>query len=156
MSNHIKNYHYEIIGGILCLILGMLSGYFSGSGDTIWYMNLNKPNFNPPSWLFGPVWATLYLMIGAVLGILLKDKEQSKKLLIIFIIQFIFNLLWSPTFFYFQQIGLALINLMIIWFCSVIFLFCSRKKKKIFLLFLPYTLWISFALILNFSIYNIN
>jgi tryptophan-rich sensory protein len=62
MNPTLKKYPAEIIGGLLCLTLGLLSGYSVNASDPLWYSHLNKPNFNPPSWIFGPAWTILYLL----------------------------------------------------------------------------------------------
>jgi benzodiazapine receptor len=156
MISKIKKYSPEIIGGLLCLSLGMLSGYSMTAADFAWYHSLNKPFFNPPSWIFGPVWTVLYLMMGVGLGILWKNKFKNKLLIIIFIAQLIFNLIWSPIFFYYQRIDLALLDIFALWISLVLFMFAARKQSVLLALFLPYLLWVSFALVLNFSIYKLN
>ena len=78
IKDFIKEQKFEIIGSILCIILGMLSGYISSAGDSLWYQNLKKPIFNPPKWLFGPVWSILYIMIGIALGKIWKLKDNVR------------------------------------------------------------------------------
>src|SRR6476619_3487485 len=99
--NIIKKFKFEILGSSLCLTLGMLSGFVSGNSNAIWYQNLCKPIFLLLSWIFGPIWSLLYLMMGAALGQIWKIKKQNTLYLRLFALQFIFNLLWSPLFFYF-------------------------------------------------------
>ncbi len=156
MKSKIKQYHPQIIGALLCLVLGILSGYSVKAADSVWYLSLNKPFFNPPPWIFAPVWTLLYIMMGIALGILLKDKIKNWRLILIFVIQFIFNLIWSPIFFYYQNIGLAFIDISALWVLLVVFMFAARKQRVVFFLFLPYIVWVSFALMLNFSIYRMN
>lgn len=151
-----KKYSFEIIGAIFCLTLGILSGLGVEGGTSVWYLGLNKPSFNPPSWVFGPVWTILYIMIGIVLGKLWRNKSQNQGLLLIFILQFILNLSWSPLFFYFERIDLALYDLCLLWATLFTFVILARHQRTIFLLSLPYLLWVSFALLLNFSIYKLN
>lgn len=152
----IRKYLPEIIGSITCLALGMLSGVSVKASDSLWYASLAKPFFNPPGWIFGPVWTVLYLMMGWVLGMLMRDRTQNKFLILIFILKFIFNLMWSPIFFYFQNISLAFFDICLIWILLAMFIFVGRKQQKIILLMSPYFLWVSFALVLNLSISLMN
>lgn len=156
MRLRIEKYYPEIICALLCLGLGILSGYSVKAADSIWYTTLRKPIFNPPSWVFSPVWSLLYLMMGVALGQLWKERAKNKFLISLFGLQFFFNLLWSPFFFYFQRIDWAVLDIGALWSSLIIFMICARKKRLIFLLFLPYILWVSFAMILNITIYKIN
>ena len=150
-------YHYpEIIGSLLCLVLGMLSGVGVEASDMVWYNALHKPVFNPPAWVFGPVWALLYLMMGVVLGRLWKDRKKNWHLIVVFIIQLVFNLLWSTLFFHCHRIGWALLDLSALWVSLVVFLAWALHQRVIMGLFLPYFVWVSFALILNLSLYSMN
>ena len=156
MKNIIR-YRLEIFGIIICLGLGMLSGYLVKGGDSAWYINLNKPSFNPPNFVFAPIWTLIYIMIGIALGKLWKNKSQNKSLLFIFAVQFILNLLWSPIFFHFHKIGLALIDAILLWFSIILLIIFAYKKHRIvFFLFIPYILWVSFAVLLNLSLYLLN
>lgn len=156
MVNSVKESQSEIIGVLLCLTLGILSGYSVQVGDMTWYASLTKPSFNPPNWIFGPVWSALYIMMGVVLGRLWNEKNQM--LLFVFVSQFIFNLLWSPLFFYYHRIDLALYDIGLLWLSLVCFMVLAWRShyRTIFLLFMPYLLWVSFAGILNLSIYWLN
>lgn len=156
MLTTLKKYRPEIFGALLCLSLGLLSGYLSQSGDTEWYRHLKKPSFNPPSWIFGPVWTVLYLMMGVALGKLWKLRELATMLLALFAIQLFLNLIWSPLFFYFHQIDLALVCLFVLWIFLLSFMGLARRVRIVYMLFAPYLLWVSFALVLNFSIYRLN
>ncbi len=156
MKSTFKKYQTEILGSLLCLLLGLLSGYSANASDPLWYVGLNKPNFNPPAWIFGPAWTILYLMMGSALGKLWKEKTNNKLLIALFIIQFIFNLGWSPLFFYFHRIDLALADIGALWLSLLIFMIAARHQRSVFLLCLPYLLWVSFAAFLNFTIYIMN
>lgn len=149
-----KKYRQEILGGLFCLSLGILSGYMVKKGDSAWYLNLVKPKFNPPSFVFAPVWTTLYIMIGIAFGKMCKSRNT--KLQILFLTQFILNLAWSPLFFYYQRIDLALIDLVAIWLCACILMFHVKQNQALLFLLIPYFLCITFAGILNFSIYVMN
>lgn len=143
----------EISGVFLCVLLGMVSGWISNSSPSLWYQSLLKPSFNPPSWVFGPVWTLLYITIGIVFGLLWK---QNKKYFYAFGVHFIFNLLWSPLFFGLHRIDLALYDLIILWITLIAFMIIARSYLKIITLLIPYGLWITFALVLNFEIVRLN
>jgi benzodiazapine receptor len=156
MVNSVKKYRSEILGVLLCLTLGLLSGYSVQVGDMTWYASLIKPSFNPPNWIFAPVWSALYIMMGIVLGRLWNEKSQM--LLLVFATQFILNLLWSPLFFYYHRIDLALYDIGLLWLCLAIFMALAWRShyRTILLLFTPYLLWVSFAGVLNLSIFRLN
>lgn len=146
----------EIVGAVLCLSLGMLSGFFAHASDSFWYMNLCKPSFNPPAFIFAPVWTILYCMMGIALGILWKNRSKHKNILLLFGIQFLCNLAWSPLFFYMHRIDLAFIDICALWISLLIFMIVARKQKIVLFLFVPYFLWVSFALVLNGTIWMMN
>lgn len=154
LKTFIKKYPAEIIGSIGCLSLGLLVGAWTSAGDSTWYATLMKPSFTPPNWVFGPVWSLLYIMMGVALGKIWRS--ENKLLLNLFILQFALNLAWSPLFFYFQRIDLALYSVCLLWGTLIIFLAGAWKNRLIFVLFVPYVLWVSFALILNGSLYQLN
>tara|TARA_B100000035_G_scaffold310845_1_gene319361 strand:+ start:34 stop:498 length:465 start_codon:yes stop_codon:yes gene_type:complete len=121
-----------------------------------WYSQLILPSFNPPSWVFGPVWTTLYIMMALAVWLIWKE-TFNKKILQIYYIHLFFNAIWSVIFFGFHNIGLALIDLIII----LIFILILMKKyfilnKTSFYFMIPYFLWSTYALILNFYIFFLN
>lgn len=143
---------------MLPLIVGGLSGYFTASNIATWYVTLNKPPFNPPNYLFGPVWTVLYLMMGISLGIIINAKHSNKnKSLIIFSIQLVLNFFWSVIFFSLQSPGWAAIEIITLWL-SIIYMLLNFYKinKWAGLLQIPYLLWVTFASVLNMSIYVLN
>jgi benzodiazapine receptor len=144
---------------LIPLLVGAISGYFTSTSITTWYETLNKPSFNPPNYLFGPVWTTLYILMGISLFLVLnkaKDLEKNK-IIFVFSIQLILNFLWSFLFFKFQQLGLALAEILIMW-CSILFMIIVfyKTNKLAALINIPYLLWVSFATILTYSIYTLN
>lgn len=128
--------------------------------DLSWYATLNKPFFTPPSWLFGPAWTVLYILM-AISAILIWRKGLKKKnvreALKIFAIQLILNLSWSPVFFGAKNILLALfiILVMLVFIVKTIRAFGKIDKTAAYLLY-PYILWVSFATVLNFSVWYLN
>jgi benzodiazapine receptor len=156
MENVYSRYRYEIIASLLCLCLGSLSGFAVSAGDSVWFASLAKPSFNPPSWVFAPVWTLLYLMMGIALGRIIKHLPDSKWLLGLFLVQFSFNLAWSPLFFYFHRIDLALYDLAALWLSLLLLLIAAHKQRLILALLSPYFFWVSFAAFLNYSIFRLN
>ena len=143
---------------MLPLIVGGLSGYFTASNIATWYVTLNKPFFNPPNYLFGPVWTVLYLMMGISLGMIINAKHSNKnKSLIIFSIQLVLNFFWSVIFFSLQSPGWAAIEIIAMWL-SIIYMIRNFYKinKWSGWLQIPYLLWVTFASVLNISIYVLN
>ncbi|QQG41152.1 MAG: tryptophan-rich sensory protein [Candidatus Woesebacteria bacterium] len=128
--------------------------------DLSWYNTLNKPFFTPPSWLFGPAWTILYILIGVSAYLIWKKgfkNNQVKEAFKIFTIQLILNLLWSPIFFGAKQIFLALIVIVIMWIFifKTIKAFAKIDKTASYLLY-PYLAWVSFATVLNFFVWMLN
>lgn len=152
----------RIISVVLtCLAIGYLSGTVTRSAITTWYPTLVKPVFNPPNWIFAPVWTLLYIMMGVAAGLVWdrieSDKETVKKALIFFIIQLGLNALWSYLFFGLQNPLLAGIEIILLWLMIYeTYLKFSKINKLSGYLMLPYLAWVSFATILNWSIWWLN
>ena len=133
-----------------------IGGFTTSSFKEPWYSEIILPSFNPPSWVFAPVWTTLYLMMSIAIWRVWVNSFDVKTLKLYFIHLF-FNATWSVIFFGFHQIGLALINLIIILsFIIVLMKIYLTKNKFSFYLMTPYLLWSSYALILNISIFILN
>lgn len=145
----------------ICLGLGFLSGYYSGSGDTTWYRSLEKPFFQPPPWLFGPVWTILYTMMGISVALVWDQISNSSNIktsaLTLFILQLIFNLVWSPVFFRIQALVAALVVILTLVFLIILTIRAFGKLNTIAKnLLLPYLAWVCFATLLNASIVYLN
>lgn len=153
----------KILKLFICLFLpitvGGLSGYITVEGVREWYSTLIKPSFNPPNRLFGPVWTVLYILMGISLfriSDLIKSKERNQAL-IVFGIQLVLNFLWSILFFKFHLVGLALVDIILLWISIFIMILQFRKLDAVSsFLQIPYLLWVSFASILNISILYLN
>jgi tryptophan-rich sensory protein len=153
----------RIIRLLICiafpLIVGGISGFFTVQGVKDWYLTLAKPNFTPPNYLFGPVWTFLYAFMGvAFFRILEKGKSVQKiKAIRIYLWQLFFNFCWSFLFFSQHQIGLALIDILILWVLILIMIF-RFKKLDAFAGYsqIPYLLWVSFATALTAAIFILN
>lgn len=141
-------------------VLGGLSGYLTASSIKDWFTTLNKPPGNPPNWVFGPVWTTLYAMIGISLARIwhLQDKSPLRqKALLCFFLQMLLNLAWTPVFFGAHHIAaaLAVIITLLILIAATIVLFRKLDKPAAFLL-VPYLLWVSYATYLNAAYLALN
>ena len=133
-----------------------IGGFVTASFKEPWYSEIILPGFNPPSWVFAPVWTTLYVLMSvAIWRIWINFFE--KKILNIYFIHLFFNALWSIIFFGFHQIELALINLVIILIFIIVLMKTYLNKDKLsFFIMIPYFLWSSYALALNTAIVILN
>ena len=150
---------------ILSFILFFLitfSASFIGGLTTItykepWYSQLIKSNFNPPDWIFAPVWTTLYFMMTLAIWFFWHSKNRDINTIYIYFIHLVFNTTWSIIFFAFHNILLALINLMIlIGFIIILILRFKRVNNVSAYLMIPYLLWSCYALFLNFNLLMLN
>lgn len=144
---------------IVCQAAGLVGAVFTTPAIPGWYSGLIKPTFNPPNWIFSPMWTLLYVLMGiSVSKVWLSSKNnQRKNGLKIFFIQLALNTGWSIIFFGFKNIILALFEILLLWISILITIgkFWKIDKKSAYLLF-PYILWVSFAAILNLSILLLN
>ncbi len=144
----------------LCLAAGSVGSIFTSSSVDSWYSTINKPSFNPPNWIFGPVWTTLFIMMGVSLYMIWSEgtkKKEVRQAMSVFGMQFVLNILWSLFFFGLESPLLGLIDILFLWLTILlnIFLF-YRISKKAGILLMPYLAWVSFAAVLNFAIFLIN
>lgn len=144
-----------------CLVIGYLSGKVTRESILTWYPTLVKPVFNPPNWIFGPVWTLLYAMMGVAGGLIWNhiesDRENVKKAFLFFVIQLGLNALWSYLFFGLHNPLIALIEIILLWLMIFeTYTQFKRIDKVAGLLFIPYLLWVSFATVLNASIWWLN
>jgi len=181
MKNNIIKFFISII---ICQLAGIIGSFFTAPAvSSSWFIELKKPSFFPPNWLFAPAWIILYFLMGVSLflvwkknwGITVIAGEQekqfwnpvSKKLwtgswkeenaVLIFSLQLVLNTLWSFIFFGLKSPGIAFFEILILWF-SIIYLIANfyRISKTSAYLLLPYILWVSFAAFLNFSVWQLN
>jgi tryptophan-rich sensory protein len=155
----IKSILNLIIWIVTCLVAGIL-GTILTSPNTQWFANLIKPSFQPPNWLFGPVWTLLYILMGIAIWLIGKQGFKTKiekQALYLFITQLFLNSMWSLVYFGMQQIFGALILIIFIWIFILLTIIWFNKINKIagFLL-LPYILWVSFATVLNATLWILN
>ena len=129
-----------------------IGGYTTAIFKEPWYSQIILPSFNPPSWVFGPVWTTLYIFMSLAIWIVW-NKTNDNKIIKIYYLHIFFNALWSIIFFGFHKIGLALIDLLIILFFIILLMKIYFKISKFsFYLMVPYFFWSAYAFLLNFSI----
>ena len=141
---------------LITSLASAIGGFTTTSFKEPWYSEIILPSFNPPSWVFAPVWTTLYIMMSIAIWKIWINSFDIKILKLYFIHLF-FNGTWSIVFFGFHQIGLALINLVIILIFIILLMNSYFVKDKVsFYLMIPYFLWSSYALILNSSIFLYN
>ena len=141
---------------LITFIASAIGGFTTASFKEPWYSQIVLPSFNPPSWVFGPVWTALYVLMSVATWSAWK-KKLDKKILQIYFFHLFFNAIWSIIFFGFHKIGLALIDLIIILIFIILLMKIYLKINKIsFYLMVPYFLWSSYALILNTSIFLLN
>ena len=157
MNKYLKIAYFVII----CLAVGYLSSLVTQSSIATWYPTIEKPIFNPPNWVFAPVWTLLFIMMGVSAGLIwdkiTEQKELVKKGLLFFIVQLALNALWSFLFFGIQNVLLAgieiILLLLIIYETYLVFKPIDKKASQ---LLIPYMAWVSFATLLNVSIYFLN
>jgi tryptophan-rich sensory protein len=149
-----------IIALVIPQIFAILGSIFTQSSVSTWYPLLEKPFFNPPSWLFAPVWIILYILMGIAAFLIWKKdlkKKETRFLVLIFVFQLALNLFWSYLFFFLKNPGIAFTEIISLWFAilATVIAFYQYKKWAAYLL-IPYLLWVSFAMVLNYSIWQLN
>jgi translocator protein len=149
-----------LISILFPLLVGGLSGYFTSSDIQGWYATVNKPFFNPPNWIFAPVWTTLYILMGIALFLVWKsesDKAVKQTAFILFVVQLTLNFFWSIIFFRLQQPGWALVEIIAMWLAILFTILWFGKISSLAAwLLVPYICWVSFASVLNYAIYKLN
>lgn len=144
---------------VFCQMAGLIGSLFTFTAIPTWYAQLNKPFFNPPNWVFGPVWTMLFTLMGISLYIIWTKKQNKKtrQAINIFLVQLVLNTLWSILFFGLKSPTLAFIEILILWFAiyTTIAHFWRLSKPSAYLL-VPYIAWVSFASLLNLAIVILN
>ena len=156
MNNSLK----LIIAIAIPVAVGAISGFFTATGVESWYQTINKPSWNPPGWIFAPVWTTLYIMMGVALFLVWKSDSSDilkKTAITLFTIQLVLNFFWSFIFFDQHQIGWALVEIIAMWIFILLTIFAFGNISKLAAwLLVPYISWVSFATILNYTIWKLN
>lgn len=142
---------------IICQLAGVVGAIFTTPQIKGWYSGLNKPSFNPPSWIFGPVWTTLFILMGVSLYLVWIKGDKTIKARNMFALQLVLNMFWSIIFFHYQSPGIAFAELILLWLVIILTIikFYKFSKPAAYLLF-PYILWVSFAGVLNYFIWILN
>ena len=156
--NMLKN---KFLSLILFFIITFSASFIGGlvtiSYKEPWYSQLVKSSYNPPDWIFGPVWTTLYLMMTFAIWLFWLSKKRDMNTIYIYFIHILFNTTWSVIFFAFHNILLAFINLMIlIWLIVILILRYRRVNNVSAYLMIPYLLWSCYALFLNLNLLILN
>jgi tryptophan-rich sensory protein len=144
---------------ILCQVAGFLGSLFTTPAIPTWYATLKKPFFNPPNWIFSPVWISLFILMGISLFFVWRrtDHPKFKIAFFFFFVQLIFNVLWSIAFFGLKSPLLGLIDIILLWIAILLTIQNFLKISKFAgALLIPYLLWVSFATLLNFSLWILN
>jgi len=154
------NYFKLLASVLLCQFAGAVGSVFTASSLNNWYSLLEKPVFNPPSWVFFPVWTLLYLFMGISLYIVWDKGLQYREVkigLFIFGIQLVLNSLWSFLFFGLKSPYYGFIGIIFLWLAIVLTIFQFRKiSKAASYLLVPYIIWVSFAALLNYNLWILN
>ncbi|TKX79194.1 tryptophan-rich sensory protein [Halorubrum sp. SD626R] len=142
-------------------IVGAAGSVFTAQSLTTWYGTLQRPMIAPPNWVFGPVWATLFALMGVALWLVWRQIETSPReawiALGVFLVHFVFNLGWSAVFFGLQELGWGLAVIGLLWLLIVTAMWAfDRVDRRAALLLVPYLLWVSFAVYLNYRFWVLN
>lgn len=144
----------------VCEVTGIVSGLIAREGMNTWFDTINKPAWNPPDWVFGPVWTFLYLLMGTALWLVWKsnaDRVMLRKAFSLFGIQLFFNFCWSILFFNFQSPLLAFGDILLLLVAIIMTMVAFWPISRVAVwLFVPYLLWVCFATALNYKIWLLN
>ena len=149
-----------IISIAVPLAIGALGAYFTSESVNGWYTTLNKPSFNPPNWLFAPVWTTLYILMGIAFYLIWQHHTKLEKRYTSYTyywLQLTLNFLWTFLFFGQKNIGLALLDIVLLFIMIAGTIMSFRKiSKTAAWLLAPYICWVAFAMALNFALWKLN
>jgi translocator protein len=149
-----------IIAIAIPLLVGGVSGFFTTESVNGWFTTINKPSFNPPNWIFAPVWTTLYVLMGIAFYLVWKstgDESVKRTAIIFYSIQLVLNFLWSFIFFKMHQPGWAMVDIVLMWIMILLtILWFGKISSTAAWLLVPYICWVSFASILNYAIWRLN
>jgi benzodiazapine receptor len=154
--------HWIVLAGFiaLCLLAGTLNGWVTSEPVVTWYPALNKPAWNPPSWVFAPVWTTLYVMMAVAAWLVWKETSRGSGVrlaLVLYFVQLALNCFWSLLFFGARSPGWALVDIfaLLAALAATTWVFFNQSRLAGALM-LPYLAWVSFAAFLNFTIWQLN
>jgi tryptophan-rich sensory protein len=149
-----------IVSLAVCQAAGLIGSIFNIEAIPTWYTTINKPFFNPPNWIFAPVWTALFILMGIAIYLVWNKGYKNKDVKLgvnMFAVQLSLNILWSAIFFGIKDLALAFVEIIALWI-AIALTMCHFKKvsKKAFWMMLPYLAWVSFAAVLNLSIWLLN
>ena len=146
-----------ILFGLITYSASVIGGYVTVSFKEPWYSLINKPSFNPPSWIFAPVWTTLYLMMTVAIWFFWHSKNQDMNTIYIYFIHIVLNTTWSIMFFGLHKIFYALLVLVVLIFLIIILILRFKRVNMLsYYLMIPYLLWCCYALFLNINLLILN
>ncbi len=152
------NKYFSLAGWILlCEAAGVAGAVFTTSNIPTWYATLTRPELAPPNWVFGPVWTTLYFLMGVAVWLVWRSRGDTKGAMTIFYIQLAFNVAWSWLFFGLQSPLLGLWCIGALWLAIVATIVTSYRHSRVAAyLLVPYLAWVSFASYLNWQLWLLN
>jgi len=147
-----------LVSVLIAQLAGVIGSFFTVSSVGSWYLDINKPTWNPPGWIFGPVWITLYALMGIAAFMIWQSKNKHKRnALTFYSIQLVLNAIWSILFFGLRRPDLAFAEIILLLAMIIITTYYFwRINKKAAILMFPYIAWVSFASFLNFTIWQLN
>jgi translocator protein len=149
-----------IISIAIPFLVGFSASFFTMDRVNGWYTTANKPSFNPPNWIFAPVWTTLYVLMGIAFYLVWKSAAPisiKQTAITLFVVQLVLNFFWSIIFFKLQLTGWALVEIIAMWFAILLtILWFGKISSTAAWLLVPYICWVSFATVLNYSIWKLN
>lgn len=144
---------------IVCFVAADLGAWLTLQSLETWYAELKKPSFQPPDWVFGPVWTTLYFLMAIAAWLVWRARRRAPTLypLMLFAMQLSLNVAWSYCFFYLRRSELGLATIIVLWLAIAATLLAFWQSSRVAgWLLVPYLLWVSFAAVLNYSIWTLN
>lgn len=155
-----KDFLSASVAILICELAGFVGAIFTMPAIDVWYANLNKSALNPPSWIFGPVWTTLFALMGIAAYLVWRrgwEKPKVKVALYLFGIQLLLNILWSFLFFGQRDPLAALMEISVLWLAILMTLVFFRRVSRVAgWLLVPYLAWVSFAIYLNYAVWALN
>jgi benzodiazapine receptor len=149
-----------VVSIVVCQAAGLIGSIATFPSIPTWYASLDKPPFNPPNWVFGPVWTTLYTLMGIAAFLVWRKGIRNREVKIalgIFVVQLVLNTLWSVVFFGLNSLAGGLVVIVVLWIAILLTIITFFRMSKVAgALLVPYILWVSFATILNFSLWQLN
>lgn len=155
-----KNWLKLLISILLPQVAAGIGAYFTVTGTGTWYQTIEKPDWNPPSWLFAPVWTILYIAMGVAFYLIWKSSAapgKKRTAMILWGVQLVLNLFWTIIFFNQHQLFWATVEIAVLWVAILATIFAFAKISKVAAwLLVPYIAWVSFAGILTWTIWSLN